>query len=48
MADPAYRDAAPFGYKGGGALQELEAARRKLSFPPNAKPYEALDRMCSK
>ena len=47
LSDPAYTTAVPFGYPGGGALQELEAARRKVPFPPNAKPYSELEKMCS-
>jgi peptidoglycan/xylan/chitin deacetylase (PgdA/CDA1 family) len=44
--DAAYSDDPDFGYKGGGALLELEMAKKKLKFPANSKPYQELDAMC--
>jgi peptidoglycan/xylan/chitin deacetylase (PgdA/CDA1 family) len=48
MKDPAYGIDPAIGYPGGGALQEMLLAARKLPFPPNAKPNDALDHMCQK
>jgi hypothetical protein len=31
---------------GGGALQEMDAATRKLKFLPNHKPYKELEATC--
>ena len=44
--DPAYAEDPDFGYPGGGALTEQIAARQKLKFPPNSKPYEQLAATC--
>jgi peptidoglycan-N-acetylglucosamine deacetylase len=44
--DPAYATDPAIGYPGGGALQEILAAARKLKMPPNSKPYKQLDAMC--
>jgi peptidoglycan/xylan/chitin deacetylase (PgdA/CDA1 family) len=44
--DPAYALDPAIGYKGGGALQELAIAARKMKFPKNSKPYKELDAMC--
>ena len=46
-SDAAYSDVPDIGYKGGGALQELVGAERKMVFPPNAKPNEWLEKTCS-
>jgi peptidoglycan-N-acetylglucosamine deacetylase len=46
QSDPAYREDPNIGYPGGGALQELAAAARKIRFPSNSKPYKELDAMC--
>lgn len=45
-SDAAYRDDPALGYRGGGALQELAAAARKMKMPPNTKPYKQLEAMC--
>ncbi len=44
--DPAYAVDPAIGYKGGGTLQELAAAARKIKIPPNSKPYKELEAMC--
>ena len=46
IQDPIYADDPDIGVKGGGAIQELMMARRKLKFPPNSKPYAELDATC--
>jgi peptidoglycan-N-acetylglucosamine deacetylase len=44
--DPAYAIDPGIGYAGGGTLQELAAAVRKVKMPPNSKPYKELEAMC--
>jgi len=44
--DPVYATDPGIGYKGGGALQELDAVARKIKMPANSKPYKELDAMC--
>ena len=44
--DPIYAEDPDIGAKGGGAIQELMMAKRKLKFPPNSKPYEELEGTC--
>ena len=46
--DPAYAIDPGIGYPGGGTLQEMMSAVRKVRVPPNAKPYEALEHYCTK
>ena len=46
ISDPAYRDDPDFGDATGGAHLELMMRSRKLTFPPNTKPYKELDAMC--
>ena len=44
--DPAYADDPDIAVKGGGPLEELMMAKRKLKFPPNSKPYKELEATC--
>lgn len=44
--DPIYADDPDIGLRGGGAIQELMMAKKKLKFPPNSKPYKELDATC--
>lgn len=44
--DPIYADDPDLGMKGGGTIQELMMAKRKLKFPPNSKPYKELEATC--
>ena len=46
IKDPIYTDDPDIGVKGGGAIQELMMAKRKLKFPPNSKPYAELEATC--
>ncbi len=46
IKDPIYADDPDIGVKGGGAIQELMTAKRKLKFPPNSKPYAELEATC--
>ena len=46
ISDPAYRDDPDFGDATGGAHLELMMRSRKLTLPPNSKPYKELDAMC--
>ena len=46
IRDPIYTDDPDIGAKGGGAVQELMMAKRKLKFPPNSKPYAELEATC--
>jgi len=46
IQDPIYADDPDIGVKGGGAIQELMMAKRKLKFPPNSKPYAELEATC--
>ncbi len=45
-ADRAYAVDPNFGYKGGGAITEVLAAKNKFKFPPNTKPYKLLHDLC--
>ena len=44
--DPIYADDPDIGMPGGGEIQELMIAKKKLKFPPNTKPYKELDATC--
>lgn len=44
--DPIYAEDPDVGVKGGGAIQELMMAKRKLPFPLNGKPYKELEAAC--
>jgi peptidoglycan/xylan/chitin deacetylase (PgdA/CDA1 family) len=46
ISDPAYRDDPDIGDATGGAHLELMMRSKKLTFPPNTKPYKELDAMC--
>ena len=46
IQDPIYADDPDIGVKGGGAIQELMMAKRKLKFPPSSKPYAELEATC--
>jgi peptidoglycan-N-acetylglucosamine deacetylase len=46
ISDPAYRDDPDIGDATGGAHLELMMRSKKLTFPPNTKPYKDLDAMC--
>lgn len=45
-SDPVYSEDAAIGLRGGGTLQEFVAAKRKLKWPRNSKPYQELDAAC--
>ena len=46
LSDPSYAIDPAIGYPGGGPVQEILGAARKLPFPPAIKPNEWLTRTC--
>ena len=46
MQDTIYAEDPDIGMRGGGSIQELTIAKRKLKLPPNSKPYAELEATC--